>query len=80
MINQVGLFRGGDTPYNCLSGEAPPKRGTFFWLQVYERVGILPVEVYAREEKSVISVCKMSLKGYKMILWLYKNGENFLVS
>ena len=31
--------------------------GTFFRLQVYERVGISLVEVY--EGKSVISVCKM---------------------
>ena len=28
------------TPFNGLYGEAPPKRGTFFRLQVYERVGI----------------------------------------
>ena len=27
-------------------GEAPPERGTFFRLQVYERVGILLVEVF----------------------------------
>ena len=39
---------GGDTPYNDLYGEAPPKRGTFFRLQVYERVGISQVEVYKR--------------------------------
>ena len=31
---------GGGTPYNGLYGEAPPERGTFFRLQVYERVGI----------------------------------------
>ena len=27
------------TPYNCLYGEAPPERGTFFRHQVYKRVG-----------------------------------------
>ena len=35
-------------------GEAPPKRGTFFRLQVYERVGISRAEVYERVGKSVI--------------------------
>ena len=45
---------GGGTPYNGLYGEAPPERGTFFRLQVYERVGILQVEVYKRVGKSVI--------------------------
>ena len=29
---------GGGTPYNGLYGEAPPERGIFFRLQVYERV------------------------------------------
>ena len=33
----------GGTPYNGLYGEAPPERGTFFRLQVYERVGIWQV-------------------------------------
>ena len=47
-------MHGGGTPYNGLYGEAPPKRGTFFRLQVYERVGISQAEVYEREGKSVI--------------------------
>ena len=33
--------RRGVTPYNGLYGEALPKRGTFFRLQVYKRVGNL---------------------------------------
>ena len=37
------------TPYDGLYGEAPPKRGTFFRLQVYERVGILIVDVWVCE-------------------------------
>ena len=37
---------------------APPGRGIFFRLQVYERVGISIVEVYQRLRKSVISVWK----------------------
>ena len=53
----------GDTPYNGLYGEAPPERGIFFRLQVYERVGISPVEVYKRVGKSVIWVCERTQKG-----------------
>ena len=34
---------GGGTPYTGPYGEAPPERGTFFRLQVYERVGISQV-------------------------------------
>ena len=51
----------GCTPYDGLYGEAPPERGTFFRLQVYERVGISPVEVYERVRKSVIRVSEMPL-------------------
>ena len=36
---------GRGTPYNGLFGEAPPERGIFFRLQVYDRVGISLVEV-----------------------------------
>ena len=46
----------GGTPCNNLYGETPPEVGTFFGLQVYERVGISLVEVYERVEKSVIWV------------------------
>ena len=35
------LYPPGGTPYNGLYGEAPPGRGIFFRLQVYERVGNL---------------------------------------
>ena len=44
----------GGTPYNGLYVEVPPKRGTSFTLQVYERVGISRVKVYERVGKSVI--------------------------
>ena len=37
---------GGGTPYDGLYREAPPERGIFFRLQVYESVGISLVEVY----------------------------------
>ena len=53
----------GGTPRNSLYGEVPPKRGTFFRLQVYERVGISQVEVYEMVGESVISVFKKTQKG-----------------
>ena len=46
--------RGGGSSCNGLYGEAPPERGTFFTLQVYERVGISRVEVCESIGKSVI--------------------------
>ena len=57
--------RGGGvgTPYNSLYWEAPPKRGTFIRVQVYERAGILFVEVYERVKKSVTWVCERAQKG-----------------
>ena len=42
------------TLYNGLYGETLFKRGTFFMIQVYERVGISRVNVYERVGKSVI--------------------------
>ena len=53
----------GDTPYN--DGEALPERVIFFRLQVYDRVGILLVELYKRVGKSVIRVCERTQKGYR---------------
>ena len=55
---------GGGTPYNGLCGEARPKRGTFFRLQVHERVG-----------KSVISVCKKAQKGLQMHFMAVKRSK-----
>ena len=52
-----GLLGGGvGTPYDGLHGEARGG-GTFFRLQVYERVGILLVEV------SVIWVCERAQRA-----------------
>ena len=42
--------------YDGLYGEALPERGTFFTLEVYERVEISLVEGYKRVGKSVIWV------------------------
>jgi len=44
------------TPYKGLCEEARPERGTIYGLQVYERVGILVVEVYERVSNSVIFI------------------------
>ena len=51
------------TPSNGLYEQGPPERGTFFRLLVYERVGILLVEICEWVEKSVISVCKKAQKS-----------------
>ena len=67
---------GGGTPFKVLNGEAPPERGTFFMLQVYERVGILLVEVFKRVGKSVISVCEMAQRAEQMnFMTLYSRGN-----
>ena len=62
--------------YNGLYGEAPPERGTFFTLQVYERVGISRVEVYERVGKSVIEGLSLFSSGRytKGVPFLPKNG------
>ena len=44
---------GGVTPVNGLNGKDPPKSGTFFRLQVYEKLEISLVEVYERVGRSV---------------------------
>ena len=51
-----------DTLYNGLYGDTPPEMGYFFRRQVYERVGILLVEVYESVGESFISVCKKAQK------------------
>ena len=60
---QGGGGRGGIL-HNGLYGEAsaPPERGTFIRLQVYERVEILLVEVFKRGGKSVILVSERAQK------------------
>ena len=61
------VFNPGRDSYDGLYGEALPKRGTFFRLQVYERVGILLVEVYERPvEKSVIWASEMAERAEQM--------------
>ena len=59
----LGSSGGGGTPYEGLYREAQLERGIFFKLQVYKRVAILLVEVYKREEKSVIWVWRRAQKG-----------------
>ena len=50
----MGGGEGVGTPDDGLYRKALLERGTFFSLQVYERVGISLVEVYKRVGKSVI--------------------------
>ena len=61
----TATYTPGDTPYDGLYGEAPPERGIFFRLQVYERVGVSPVEVYKRVGKYVIWVFKQAHRANK---------------
>ena len=44
-------------------GKAPPERGIFFRLQVYERVGISLVDVYKKVRKSVIWACERAQRA-----------------
>ena len=64
-----------DTPYNGQYGEAPPERGTFFWLQVYKREGILLVELYERAGKFVLFSLKKPVRANKCILWLWESRK-----
>jgi len=63
-MNNLDTGGGGDTPYSGLYKEAPPERGAFFKLAVYQRVG-----------KNVILVCervtKTAAKWKKW--WLKRN-------
>ena len=52
----------GGTPYHGLYREALPERGTFFRLQVYERVGLSLVKVHKRVGKSEFYGLKKSRK------------------
>ena len=62
----------GETPYNGLYGEAPPERGIFFRLQVYERVGISLDEVYKRAS-ALIAALAASLVVLKEKRIKFKN-------
>ena len=62
----------GETPYDGLYGEAPPERGTFFRLQVYERVGISLDKVYERAS-ALIAALAASLSVLKEKRTNFKN-------
>ena len=58
---------GGELPLIVYtSEEGPPERGTFFRLQVYDRVEILLFEVYGRVGRSVIWVCERAQRAEQM--------------
>ena len=58
-----GGGRVGGTPCDDHYGEALRERGTFFRLQVYERVQSLLVDVYERVGASVTWICKRAQKA-----------------
>ena len=45
-VSVSGALSGGSTPYSGLYGEAPPEKGAFFKLAVYQRVGKIVILVY----------------------------------
>jgi len=51
--------------FGSVRGESA-RKGCLFQAQIYERVGILSVEVYDEVGKSVIYVCKKARKGSQM--------------
>ena len=53
----------GGAPYDDLHGKAPPERGTFIRLQVYEKICISPLEFFKRVGKSNSLVCKNAQQG-----------------
>ena len=61
---------GGILPMMAYTGRLRPERGTFSRLQVYERVGILLVEVYEMVGKFVIWVSERAQMANRLILWL----------
>ena len=64
--NRRGLYMGGGGAY-------------FRNFTVYERAGILLVDVYQSVEKFFISVCKMPKRAYRCVLWLGKSRGNVLI-
>ena len=69
MWKLIVATRGG-TPYNGLYGDAPPERGTFLRLEVYERVGISRVEVYER-----VGISRRIGKGSEATPMKHKKGR-----
>ena len=68
--------RRGYSLYYGLYGKAPPGRGTFFRLQVHERVASPTVEVFGRVGTSVISVILSSPEGRVLpTLWSKRGGS-----
>ena len=65
MNEGIKRARGGGGGSLCggLYWEAPPERGTFFSLQVYERVGISLVKEYKSVREIFLLFCKRVQKG-----------------
>ena len=67
---------GGGNPYNGLYGEAPTERGTFFMLQVYERIGLLLVLFLAERFFSGCSGFPLSPKTNLSKFQFYPEGSD----
>ena len=59
--------------------EAPPKKGTIFRHQVYERVEISLVEVYGRVANLSFQSVKSPKKGKQMYFRAVKKSRNIVV-
>ena len=70
---------GGDNACDGLYGQAPPERGIFFRLQVYERGGISLGEVHKRLGKSVIWVGERAQRAEQMNFMALKSRDNALL-
>ena len=77
--SEVPLGREGHSAKWPIRGGSAQK-GTFFRLQVYERIGILLLEVYERVGKFVVAVCEWIKKGYQEIFKAVKKTKNFLAT
>ena len=62
-----------------MGGGSARKRYLFFGLQVYERVGILLVEVYTRVGKSVIWVCERAQRANRCFYGFIKSRKRSIL-
>ena len=70
-VSSTVLSAGGEGYYNGLNREAPPKKVTFFRLQVHEREGsFFIVEVYERDICHFSQLKDQNEISHRCILWM----------
>ena len=69
----------GVLPITDYYGEAPPERGTFFRLQVDERVGIAPVKVYIDRSQSLVFRKVVKIERFALPAAILDECQNYLV-